>query len=50
MEVINVKRGPAVGAAMEEQVKWQLQFPNGTHQELTAHLTEFAKSLSTFRS
>ena len=38
-----VKKGPIIGKLMEEQTRWQLEHPQGTKDQVIAHLTLYVK-------
>lgn len=46
IEVTGIKAGPLIGKVVDEQLKWQLNFPLGTKDECTHYLREFSSSLS----
>ncbi len=41
-----MKKGRQVGIVMEEQIKWQLRYPQGTREELIPYLQEYLLKLN----
>jgi len=46
MEITGIKAGPLIGKVVDEQVKWQLNYPLGTKDEFIQHLRQYSSSLS----
>lgn len=49
IRALELPKGPLIGIYLEEQVKWMLQYPNGTRDECHEHLLLFKKKVDAKR-
>lgn len=49
IQALELSKGPMIGICLEEQVKWMLQYPNGTRDECQEHLLTFKKQVDAKR-